>query len=90
MTTIWKFPIALLERQVIQMPKGAHPLSVQMQGNTITLWAMVNTEHPMEDREIRIVGTGREADSRDHYLGTVQVDGFIWHIFEHYEKPKKK
>ncbi len=83
MKAIWKFP--LVDRcglQFVAMPLGAEILTVQMQGTTITLWAKVNTENPMESVPIQIVGTGNPYDSVGDYIGTVQLDMYVWHIFK--------
>lgn len=88
MKTIWKFPLDLTDKQTIRMPREAQPLAVQVQFDTICLWAKVDTEKPMEDREIRIEGTGHELDdmgdfAEREYIGTVQTSqgAFVWHVF---------
>lgn len=83
-TTIWKFPLTMGNTE-IQIPANAHVLSVQMQGDTITLWAWVNPAEPLVTRTFRIFGTGFtvDEDAGFDYWDTVQDrSGFVWHIFE--------
>lgn len=66
----------------IEMPKGAQILSIQMQGNQPTLWALADLSAPMEDRRFEIVGTGWIVGEGFHHIATY-VDGpFVWHVFE--------
>lgn len=86
MMTIYKYPIALSAGQVLRIPKGAEPLSVQMQDGNICMWARVDTSQPLRDFEIAIYGTGHELPDKNGerlmHLGTVQRGAFVWHIFE--------
>ena len=42
MKTIWKFPVPVNDGNVLEMPEGAKILSVQVQGETPCLWALVD------------------------------------------------
>lgn len=86
MTTIYKYPIAVEDLQLVRMPKGAQIIAAQTQHNMICLWAIVDQrEAQMEIRTIEVFGTGHpmEEGTRKH-LGTVQfADGaLIFHVFE--------
>lgn len=83
---IWKFPLKITDAQEIEMPASAVPLSVQMQGGVMTLWAMVSTERQTEMRSVYIVGTGNPitgplALHPEWFVGTVQERVFVWHVF---------
>lgn len=83
--TIWKFPLEIKDRQEIRMPIGARILSVQLQNETMTLWAWVNPDAYHETRAFVIVGTGNEMwDRVKTYIGTVQTHhgALVWHVFE--------
>ena len=81
--TIWKFPLAIVCEQAITIPRVHHWLDVQVQDGTPVLWAIVNPLTAPTKVEIRMCGTGRDApEPEDVYLGTVQLDSFVWHYFE--------
>uniref|UniRef100_A0A6M3LQ43 Putative portal protein n=1 Tax=viral metagenome TaxID=1070528 RepID=A0A6M3LQ43_9ZZZZ len=86
MTTIWKFPIDLIDSQFVPMPKGAKILTCQLQGNAIQIWAKVSPDNQLTAREIRIYGTGHNIDEELslRYISTFQSGGgtFIFHVFE--------
>lgn len=65
------------------MPVGAEILCVQVQYLGAALWAIVNDQHPKEDRTIRIYGTGHLCNSaKEHYIGTYQRGQLVYHVFE--------
>jgi hypothetical protein len=86
---IWKFPLAIVDEQVIGLPKDAEILSVQFQGPQLCLWALLDTEAPKQMRLIRIIGTGNPAPddlALWTFLGTVQqgysgLPTLVWHVF---------
>ncbi len=85
MKRIWKFQLELTGAQEITMPHGAHILHVGYQMDNLCLWALVNPNAFLKDlRIIKIFGTGREAPGAEqgNYIGTVQHNDFVWHIFE--------
>ena len=82
MKTIHKFPIN--GSGIVMMPIKAKILSVQLQGGVICLWAEVDTNFDKEARHILISGTGHRLDDFEEktFIGTVQENGLVWHIFE--------
>lgn len=81
--TVWKFPLALAQTQDVLMPAGARILSIQVQDEMLCAWALVNPEADRERRYFLIVGIGHEMPKgRYTYLATVQMDSFVWHVFE--------
>lgn len=86
MKTIHKYLVPLQDPVTIQMPEGARILSAQVQVCDVCIWAMVDTSKAVEDRNIRIVGTGHPADDIDpsKFIGTVQLRGgsLVLHLFE--------
>lgn len=71
--------IITIEEHVIKV------LSVQAQGGTPMVWAIVDPEvKAIEPMKIIAVGTGRELPTNlGEYLGTAQdVWGYVWHYFE--------
>ncbi len=82
---VWKYPLLLGEPTVLDMPRGARVLCVQVQHGIPCLWAMV-TPGPVERRAFVIVGTGYpiDLDYALPYIGTFQLydGGFVGHLFE--------
>ena len=86
MLTIHKYPISLVDRPRIEMPRRSTILSVDDQHGQIVLWAQVDTDYPLVTRELLILGTGAPAQESNHlpFLGTVQSEGgaLVWHVFD--------
>jgi hypothetical protein len=87
MKTIWKFEVALVSPQQVPMPNGTEILTVQTQGETGCLWALVDTEADSTDmRTFEVFGTGQiiheDMGIERKYIGTFQVRPFVWHVFE--------
>lgn len=81
---VWKFPLQLAERQVIEMPVGAKLLTVQIQHDIPCIWALVDPAAPTTPLDIRTLGTGQAFDAEDFkYIGTYQIHGggFVFHVF---------
>lgn len=86
MTTIWKFQVRIEDAFTLEMPKGAKILSVQTQGNTPCLWAMVDPQAEKQKRYFSVFGTGFPFEIGDHltFVGTFQIHGgsLVFHLFE--------
>lgn len=69
----------------IELPAGAQVLTVQIQGNEVMMWALVDPNAPPKSREFQVVGTGQKLTFDRYppvYIGTVQMAGMVWHVFE--------
>lgn len=83
--SIWKFPLKILDEQVIQMPKNARILSLQLQNTSPCIWAFVTPENELEDRFIKMFGTGHviKGDTENLlFIGTFQLPRLVFHVFE--------
>jgi hypothetical protein len=85
--TIWKYILCVAGRQTFPMPDGAQVLSVQMQGNDVCMWAMVDPRARKKCRTFHVFCTGHEiSDPYDLcHVGTVQDFGgspLVFHVFE--------
>lgn len=83
---IWKFPFEVTDRlEVLFMPEGAEILSIQIQNSKVCIWAVCDERAPKVERRFHIYGTGHSLPENlrvsDH-IGTIQVAGFVWHVFE--------
>lgn len=83
---IYKYPMEMLRLQFIEFPAGAKILSVANQNGTICLWASIlnpDADAATRRRAIEIIGTGDQVSKADRtFIGTVLMDGYVWHIFE--------
>lgn len=83
MKTIHKYALRFIDTQSVIMPVGAKVLAVQNQNDKITMWAEVDDINDKEQRVFSIFGTGCEITGFErHYIGTVQIGDFVWHIYE--------
>jgi hypothetical protein len=88
MQTIWKFPVRATDAQTVSMPEGAEILTAQFQGETLCLWAMVDSEKPKQERVIEIFGTGNpvwvDMGVQRKFIATAQMPTMplVWHVFE--------
>jgi len=90
MTTIWKYRLAITDKQTIKVQQRAIPLYVGFDGNNnLCLWCQVDDNNMIKDNYIiYIVGTGNPMhDTECKYIGSVkdtytyQHTTFIWHVF---------
>jgi hypothetical protein len=85
---IYKYPLKEAGTgriQTVELPVGAKILCVQAQGDVPTVWAEVLTvETKTETRLFQMQGTGWSFSDYGHheYIGTVQIDGYVWHFYE--------
>lgn len=84
MKTIWKFPLEIEDTQTLKMPIGSKILCVQVQKDTVCLWAVVNDSLPKEQRTICMCGTGNPIGETENYIGTFQLHegNLVFHVFE--------
>lgn len=84
MVTIHKYPLEPGQSSILA-PKGARMLSVAAQGDQPCVWALVDTDQPIERREITFIGTGWDMqESPGRFVGTCTTYGgkFVWHLFD--------
>jgi hypothetical protein len=84
MITIHKYQFQIADSIEVEMPIHSDILSVQLQNGTPTIWAKVDTSLQMVKRIFLVFGTGHEINPMFDYrhIGTIQLNGFVWHIFE--------
>ena len=94
MRTIYKYPLEIKDKQIIQVRGMKENFAIQnqllhvgVQKGIPCLWCLADEGEPMREMEILMVGTGHklEHDWMDtrHYLGTVMLhDGdLVLHLF---------
>jgi len=84
MQTIFKYTLEITDRQVMSMPAGAKPLTVQMQNGKLQLWVLCDPGRSKNIRTFAVYGTGNPISDSDYageYIASVQDGSFIWHVF---------
>lgn len=86
-TVVYKYPLdSDVEVQQVLLPVGARILHVDLQNKQWQLWALVDTESPLENRHFVIVGTGMHMDRELNYkhITTYMTPdhAFVFHVFE--------
>ena len=81
---IWKWPLEIVDRQIVSMPTDALILCAREQNGKPTLWARCSPDALRRDRIILMFGTGHPLPPDPGcYLGTCCCSGsLVWHVFE--------
>lgn len=83
MKTIWKYEAPVTDSVMVAMPEGATILSVERTyPRTFAVWAEVDSDAPLQARELISVGTGAALPETGRFIGTVQDFQSVWHIYE--------
>jgi hypothetical protein len=84
MKTIYKYQLGVGDFVSLFLPAGAQVLTVQTQNGVPYVWAMVDTEQPVQRRDFCWRGTGHPLGDVGPYVETIQVsDGrLVFHLFE--------
>lgn len=86
---VWKYQLPHFANRVV-VPKGAEMLSADWQGETLCVWALVDTEQAeTESIMLMVVTTGGPVMAfptpmlyRNRFIGTAQRDGYVVHVFD--------
>lgn len=68
MKSIYKYPLPVQEKLVIELPKDAHIIRVDDVAGLFWLWAIVETEAEKEPRYIECYKTGQPIETPLEYL----------------------
>jgi len=83
---MYKYRLAVTDKQTLALPDGASIMAVQAQGVDLCLWVEVPTTQSgvNVERTFLIRGTGRVfvRTTAERYLGTVQLNEFVWHVYQ--------
>ena len=85
MRTIHKYPVSVTDEFVINMPRGAEILSIDLQNDMPYMWVLVDTNNNSKIRKFRVFGTGQlDIPYGVKYIGTfiILCGNFVGHLFE--------
>lgn len=83
MKTIYKYPIEIIDSQVIEMPINAEVIHAGLdpQGAPC-VWATVRPDNKSEPVAVFVVGTGNPIPERARqHVGSFNQGPFVWHVF---------
>lgn len=87
MKTIWKYHLEDgcddVEQSLV-LPRGAQPMSCEVQNGTICVWVMCDDQEKRQERwTFYVVGTGNPLPNnpRIGLLNTVLQPPYVWHVF---------
>lgn len=67
---------------VVKSPGGLYARAVQMQGDKLTIWGEAYPGQDDSEHLFQIIGTGQDISNDWHYRGTVQHQGYVWHVYQ--------
>ncbi len=89
MRTIYKWPLHYTDVQVLPVPEGTEFLHIAEQNGILMIWGWCDSDNPLEDRTLAVIGTGNPGPTSDEarYIGTALMHtGLVWHVFEPIEE----
>lgn len=90
MRVIWKYSLRGHGGHggMVTMPAGARILSVKSLGGVPVVYALVDPAEPeIVKHYFHLIGTGQNVEMEPGvYLGTVECEPFMWHIFVEYNQ----
>lgn len=83
MKTIFKTRLDICDEQTVELPQGFRILHIGKQNGEPCIWYECDTNRPTIKVTILCFGTGHRMDDAPTmgYIGTVQIDGFVWHYY---------
>lgn len=85
MFAVWKFPLGPAmgpSGEPLHLPVGATVIHAgQDPEGAVCVWAIVNTNAPLERRAVKIVDTGQMIDPKWQHLLTRNIGPYVEHAF---------
>lgn len=84
MKRIFKSVVPISGQSCISVPSNGRPeiLHVALQDGVPTVWYYCWPEYHNQEMTLQWFGTGHEIPKNCWHLGTIQQDGFVWHLHE--------
>lgn len=85
---IFKYEIPIKDKFDLELPVYSKILSFQVQNGKPYIWVLLDDKQVLpllRHRYFTLVGSGHEFDHHPDvmkYIGTIQLDSFVWHLFE--------
>ena len=83
MRTIWKYNLKMTgTSQVLKMPEEVLFLAVGSQRGVVCMWVELVEADESVERTFTVVGTGWLIKDGYIHIGTVQMEEYVWHVYE--------
>jgi len=83
MNRIYKYSLGTMSGRItVAMHPVVNILSVGEQSGELIIWAEVEAGKPTETQYFAIAWTGWEPPDNSIYIGTVQMNGLVYHIYD--------
>ncbi|MBT2759901.1 hypothetical protein [Paenibacillus sp. ISL-20] len=84
--SVWKYTLEVDESQDIDMPKGSEIISVETQGESIVIYALVRPQEEKDTYRVLVYGTGHDIHlnvTEYKFLGTAKFGNgeLMFHVF---------
>lgn len=77
----YRLKVSSTKPTILRVPEIFEPLSVGVQDGEVVLWAYVDGDGNYAE-EFYVIGTGWNIPEEcNHFVGTVQDRGYVWHVF---------
>lgn len=82
MITIHKYPLRTGAVNKIDLTGFFNVLHIGDQNGNLTMWVEEHIGQAKQIRHFQVYGTGHELTGQDHYCGTAQINGNVWHVYQ--------
>lgn len=83
MRTIFKQKLDICDFQTVELPQDFNILHIAKQNGVPCIWYECTSDMETVHLDIYCFGTGYHMDNLPPltYIGTVQIDGYVWHYY---------
>ena len=80
---VYKYEVPIADEFYLLLPIGWRPLAFQVQHDKPVLWCQIDQSNIHDRFRFVVRGTGHTFEHEDilRYIGTVQHQGFVWHLW---------
>ena len=76
-----KYSLNIGKETIMQLPAGSTARYVGTQNGLLYVWIELGHTFPIP-YTFDVIGTGWDVPIYNHYVGTTQIGGFVWHVYQ--------